>query len=675
MSYQKNSWSDGDIITAGKLNNIENGVESVETNVTQATSDISTLQNRVTALEESSEEGSTPADYQELVDDVASLKADLSDISGASVLTGWVDKARIPTNGDTADVTTPTSANAFRYLVANCAEGDVFTITCKSTVDSARPWAFIDANGTILTRAAKKGLTTGDNMIIHAPTSAAKLILNDTLKNTNCYKGVPGKMLAGETARVDGMTGKSITLNKGTYYYSAGVIIGTSLESGVAFSDKEVSQSVTFTLPAHKVLRIVGTMSTNVTASTRVWRAYNASTGKLVAISPQTSDKTVDYLCFDYDTHIYFNTLIAEDYYIGILEKESPYYDIYTNTLEVHDSIIDLNKEAIYAINTMRRPERSQTRPFIICHFSDIHADADNMARIAEFLAQASSLIDAKICTGDMVANSLDDSGMDWWDAVSGTSDIMLAVGNHECATGTGGSVVYNNATPSQVYNAVFADRISAWGVTQPADAASNGLGYYYKDYATYKLRLIVLDINHDSTYKSDQLTWLSGVLADAKTNTYAVVIADHYQFAANSGATKLDTTFNPGHAIKAETNNWVIPDDYVQAVDDFIDGGGEFVCWLAGHGHQDYTLINSSNKQMSIAVTTANFATNNAWSFGDDYREAGTRSQDAFNIVAIDTYSKNVSVYRIGNDLSRLMQPRHRMCLDYANRKVVWSD
>ena len=84
MSYQKNSWSDGDIITAGKLNNIENGVESIETNVIQAASDISTLQNRVTALEESSEEGSTPADYQELVDDVASLKDDLSQMNTAT---------------------------------------------------------------------------------------------------------------------------------------------------------------------------------------------------------------------------------------------------------------------------------------------------------------------------------------------------------------------------------------------------------------------------------------------------------------------------------------------------------------------------------------------------------------------------------------------------------------
>lgn len=83
MSYQKNSWSDGDIITAGKLNNIENGVESVDTNVIQATSDISTLQNRVTALEEAS---STPADYQELVDDVSSLKAKIEKRFRASLL-------------------------------------------------------------------------------------------------------------------------------------------------------------------------------------------------------------------------------------------------------------------------------------------------------------------------------------------------------------------------------------------------------------------------------------------------------------------------------------------------------------------------------------------------------------------------------------------------------------
>lgn len=147
MSYQKNSWSDGDIITAGKLNNIENGVESVETNVTQATSDISTLSNRVTALEESSEEGSTPADYQELVDDVSSLKADFSDFAdektSAAPVADWeqgefstttgaeiraTNRIRTVKSGIPANVKSINAINGYKFLMYAWSENEYLGI-------------------------------------------------------------------------------------------------------------------------------------------------------------------------------------------------------------------------------------------------------------------------------------------------------------------------------------------------------------------------------------------------------------------------------------------------------------------------------------------------------------------------------------------------------------------
>ena len=589
---------------------------------------------------------------------------------GTYVLTGWTIGEYIDVSGATADVSTPTVSTTWRCLVVDCAEGDAFYITAKGNGTQARPWAFVDAEGNVIDVAAPYDSQV-TNRVLYAPVNASKLIVNDSKTNGVCYKGPSGFLLE-QIKKLDAIKGNGLPLKRGLAYYTAGNVIGTSNETVNTTNNANV-MSIMITLTAGQILRLCGKLGTIGTSSIRVYRAYNQTTGKLAELSPQTTDKVVEYLKYDFDAHVYFNTLVAEEYYLQIIDKETPYYDIYTNTIEKHTTILDFNPDAPYAIKTMRRPERLKTRPFILCHFSDIHADSVNMSRITKFLSDVTGLIDAKICTGDMVKSSLDD-GMDWWDAIEGTSDILLTIGNHECATGTT-TVEYNTATPQAVYNEVLADRISAWGVTQPTDASTNGLGYYYKDYSTWKLRLIAIDLNHDAAYKSAQLTWLSGVLSDARTKGYAVCVANHFQFAANSGAEKMDCTFNPGHAIKAETNSWWVPSDYEQAVDDFIDAGGEFVCWLTGHGHQDYVLINQSKKQLSIAVTTANFDIVNAWSFGDDYREKDTRSQDAFNIVGIDTYSKNISVYRIGNDLSRLMQPRHRLCLDYANRKVIWSD
>lgn len=71
MSYTKTTWSDGDIITANKMNNIETGVESLNTDVGQLQTDLDSLTGTVENLP-------TGGDYQELVDDVADLKADLS---------------------------------------------------------------------------------------------------------------------------------------------------------------------------------------------------------------------------------------------------------------------------------------------------------------------------------------------------------------------------------------------------------------------------------------------------------------------------------------------------------------------------------------------------------------------------------------------------------------------
>lgn len=72
MSYTKTTWSDGDIITANKMNNIETGVESLNTDVGQLQTDLDSLTGTVENLP-------TGGDYQELVDDVADIKADLDE--------------------------------------------------------------------------------------------------------------------------------------------------------------------------------------------------------------------------------------------------------------------------------------------------------------------------------------------------------------------------------------------------------------------------------------------------------------------------------------------------------------------------------------------------------------------------------------------------------------------
>ena len=596
----------------------------------------------------------------------------LKSVVGTHPLSGWVYKKCIKTDGATVDLDNPVTANAYRYLVSECSSGDVFIINAKSGNAAYRPWCFVDDQGNVLTVSSPYVLTV-DNYIAKAPENASKLIVNDYLLTTICYSGYTLPIVADKANQIDKIEGKSNTFNIGKFYWAGGNTPGTSVEN-VNTDNSTVRMCCMLTLPAGKILRVVGRINTTDNAI-RVWRSYNQTTGKLHALAPSTTDIVSAYLCYDFDAHIYFNTMTAEDYYFGIIDQESPFFEIYKNHVEQKTSIMELNgrENVLYSLKTLRRPVRGKTRPFILAHFSDIHADPLNTPRVGEFFAETYGLIDAKISTGDMVYQSLDD-GMDFWDE-SNLSDVLLAIGNHECATGTP-TVVYGNATPQAVYEEVMASRISGWSVTQPENAGSEYLSYYYKDYATWKIRLIVLDLNHDSTYLSNQLTWLESVLASAKTSGYSVICASHYQFNAANNPTIVPCSFSLREStVPQATNNWFIPATYETAVDDFIDGGGEFICWLGGHTHQDFVLLNSTGKQLCITVTTENFSMENAWSFGDDYRERYHRSQDAFNILGIDTYSKNISIFRIGNNLSRLMNSRNHLSINYANRTILFDD
>jgi hypothetical protein len=101
--------------------------------------------------------------------------------------------------------------------------------------------------------------------------------------------------------------------------------------------------------------------------------------------------------------------------------------------------------------------------------------------------------------------------------------------------------------------------------------------------------------------------------------------------------------------------------------VQSFIDAGGEFVCWLAGHTHCDYfgVLANHPN-QTQITITCAYHDQY------DDERVTDTPTSDSFNIVSFDTYSKLIKILRVGNNEDRYLRPKNVLTWDYANKKIV---
>ena len=134
-----------------------------------------------------------------------------------------------------------------------------------------------------------------------------------------------------------------------------------------------------------------------------------------------------------------------------------------------------------------------------LAHVSDTHGDSDALKN-ATILAEYPT-IDAVIHTGDYLVNvfSNDYGKAEYADIVAKSNKpILFALGNHDVGDGNG---VAFCGTHEQVYDTFIAP-LQAKGFI-----LSNGLNYYYKDFAETKTRLIVL-YEQDMPLDYDDSIW-----------------------------------------------------------------------------------------------------------------------------------------------------------------------
>ena len=316
-------------------------------------------------------------------------------------------------------------------------------------------------------------------------------------------------------------------------------------------------------------------------------------------------------------------------------------------TIETHD--------ITNAIQQAQNNRTNSTVPISFLHFSDIHGNGDRLQDIVNYISDYSPYIADSICTGDIVGGQYSD-GIDFWSDVSGAENILTCIGNHDALTSQSGGTLVSMADLCAMFITPF---VSNWGtIVHPTDTT-----YYYKDYTTNKVRLIVLDCMHDD---ATQLSWLQDALADAKTNNLHVIIGIHYPAYPRS---MVECDFSPAK----DLNNFdaaSISANILSAVDDFQTSGGYFVCYLTGHEHTDFILTPQSYpNQLVIGITCA---TNvfNQWYKSDQYRFGDF--SNAVNFVTINTVDKTVSIKRIGADMDMFLRDRKAFCYDYGTHTLL---
>lgn len=326
----------------------------------------------------------------------------------------------------------------------------------------------------------------------------------------------------------------------------------------------------------------------------------------------------------------------------------------------------------------------------VLVHFSDIHGQKGNMKNIVAFRDYYGRYIDDVLNTGDTVQNSFSN---DTAQKQAGSEDFLTAIGNHDTTTGSYnwyyyvGLQAYEKFIKPYMFETIVDDEtgtsetVNRWGVVQPEDADTEGYCWYYKDYAS-GVRLIVLDYMNAIEV---QTQWLTGVLADAREKGKTVVIASHIVpgkwNALPCGMTQSqDTSSSSTYGGSAQfVRN-------VNAVHDFMEGGGKFVCWLAGHTHVDFVGVGigtgtvtidgetvAVNNTGQILVRVAMAAYNNTQTRVS--REAGSASYDDFNIVCIDPSNKWLQLAKVGSQYNRALMRRSPVCIDYESGTIVWGE
>lgn len=323
--------------------------------------------------------------------------------------------------------------------------------------------------------------------------------------------------------------------------------------------------------------------------------------------------------------------------------------------------------------NSRYSADNSTSATVSFLHFSDIHGDEGAAQAIKAYYDKYSSYISDMLSTGDVPYYYYADGIQFYID--NGLTAALLALGNHDGAAETGSNVQGSadwDAVGAQVdYAAYYAPYISGWNVTQPTDAATNYLMYYYKDYTSAGVRLIVLDVMHQT---AEQLQWFIDTLADANTNGYTVIVASHYipntfteqYIVKRSDNDKTTFHYQTSDSLTSIDTRFKLATTYADAVESFIANDGKFGVWLCGHYHTDYfTYSNTHPNILFCAINQAGYRRGGS----QGYRVIGDHCA---NLVTIHPALGLIKIHRVGLSMDKFLRKIDVLTYDYINKKVI---
>lgn len=300
-----------------------------------------------------------------------------------------------------------------------------------------------------------------------------------------------------------------------------------------------------------------------------------------------------------------------------------------------------------------------------LLHCTDPHGAKEEMRRLILYAADMAPLFEDILCTGDMVKKYFH-TGYDYWHE-AGCAKVLVCVGNHDALNNP--DYDWDDRVPQKTLAATFFEPfVPLWG---EVDYAA-GTTYFCKRYPEHKIDLIALNTMLDEDDDPAQLVFFRAKLARAISDGYGVVVAVHDTSREEQAIVPcrfscldrpVEEPCGPG------LRRW-----YQEAVETFTDKGGDFICYLGGHGHRDYVCYDPAFPKQFFFLGPAV----DMWKgerHGDAARVEGTKSQDAFNFVSFERGTGTVKIIRVGADRDHFLRHRGVLCFDYKAGKVLYED
>ena len=313
--------------------------------------------------------------------------------------------------------------------------------------------------------------------------------------------------------------------------------------------------------------------------------------------------------------------------------------------------------------NSYKYTDLNSPEIFTVSHFSDIHGSTREVKRIQAFKEKFGEYIDDVICTGDMVVDKFSD-GMSFWNNNS-DGTILTCIGNHDSFGGNNWTNVIDQSTLYETYIQPYEENWNAQIVS--------GHTWYHKNYDDKKVCLVVIDGTiFNSEEQNSQIAWLTSVLNTARTNEYSVIGAVHFP-SVQTTSQIIDSNFSSMLHKQGTLSSWAWYTYHVNvmdAVQDFIDAGGDFICWLSGHTHFD--IINYDVRYPKQLFITISCATSSSV-FEEKIRDHANNSDMVLNTVCVDTVRKYIKILRYGAEYDDLLRHTSHCIIKYdANPPVV---